>query len=69
MSDEELLNYVLLPTHLYNSSIKALQAIDIISDALDRAPEAAIPNVIRLILGKEIRLDDTGETTEHTEGA
>lgn len=68
MNDEVWLNYVLMPNVEYNGSIRALQAIDIISEVLDHAPEGAIPNIIRLVLGKEL-VNDTGEVTEHTEGA
>ena len=68
MDEDIMLNYVLLSKAEYFGSIKALQAIDIISDALDHAPEPAIPNIIRLVLGKEL-VNDTGEITEYTEGA
>ena len=55
MNDEQKSEYVLLSREEYQGSIKALQAIDIINDVLDRAPENAIPNIVRLVLGKEIK--------------
>lgn len=67
MNEDLMLNYVLLSHGEYQGAIKALQVIDQISNALDRAPEQAIPNLIRIILGKET-IDDTGEVTEHSEG-
>lgn len=59
ITDKELLDYVLLPINEYEGSIKALQMVDIITDVLDRCPEAAIPNIIRLVLGK--KLQEEGE--------
>lgn len=67
LSDRKMLEYVLVPINEYEGGVKALQVVDIIEDTLDRAPERAIPNIIRLVLGKEL-VNDTGEVTEHTEG-
>lgn len=53
MTDEELLSYVLISQKVYQGSIRALQSLDIISDILDRAPEKQIPNLIRIVLGKQ----------------
>ena len=53
MTDEELLGYTLISQKVYQGSIRALQTLDIISDVLDRMPEKQIPNVIRIILGKQ----------------
>ena len=68
LSDREMLEYVLVPINEYEGGVKALQAIEIIEDTLDRAPERAIPNIIRLVLGKEL-VNDTGEAIEYSEGS
>jgi len=59
MTDNELLsNYVLLSREEYMASVKALQSIDIISDILDRGPSYDIPDLIRIVLGKQVKSDD-----------
>lgn len=61
MSDNELINgYVLISRKTYFNSVRALHALDIISDILDRCHNDNIPDMIRLVLGKTTKgdLDD-----------
>ena len=59
ITDQELLSqYVLLSKEEYMASVKALQSLDIINDILDRGDKYRIPDMIRLVLGKEVKNDD-----------
>jgi len=59
ISDQELMNqYVLLSKTEYQASIRALQSLDIINEILDHAGKYQIPNLIRIVLGKQVDDDD-----------
>ena len=55
MENEDIfLNYVFISRKEYFNGIRALDAIDTVSEILDHAPEKQIPNLIRMILGKKV---------------
>lgn len=59
ITDNELLSqYVLLSREEYQASIRALQSLDIISEILDHGAKHQIPNLIRMVLGKQVDNDD-----------
>lgn len=59
ITDQELMSqYVLLSRTEYQASIRALECIEIISNILDRGYKYDIPDMIRMVLGKEIQKDD-----------
>lgn len=59
MTDNELLSqYVLVSKEEYMNSIKAVQAIEVINDILDRGASYQIPDMIRLILGKKVESNE-----------
>jgi hypothetical protein len=59
MTDDEIwLNYVMISHTTYEGCIKAMQEHDIIREVLMHAPEQAIPNMIRMIMGIETRKEE-----------
>jgi len=53
MTEETMLNYVMISHGRYDAAVKALQVFDVINDILDRAPESEQIRMIRIVMGKE----------------
>lgn len=58
MTEETMLNYVMISHGRYDAAVKALQVFDVINDILDRAPESEQIRMIRIVMGKEDNHDE-----------
>ena len=59
ITDQELLSqYVLVSKEEYAESVKAQQMIKMIGEILDHAGKYKIPNLVRMVVGKETIEDD-----------
>lgn len=58
MSEEIMLNYVLISKTTYEGCVKAMYEHDIIREVLLHAPEASIPGIIRMVMGIETKEEE-----------